>query len=680
MIKISPTQFPIPMTSQQTPRRNSVLLPLSLALTLCATPHTRAETYWFRGATNGNLGTASNWATDDSGTASTTLPTANDDIVFSVTANNNTALNRWSMGGGNRAYASLTLSNSGINYILRISDAGTTNTSVANMTLSAGITNASTAGAFFLGDTDRRVPLRIAAGAGDFVIANNSASAVTLLDTVSLQTANTTNRTLRVDGTGTGSVFFNSGIANGGGSGAVLSLRISNTGAVSIAGSTFTGGTILDAGTIALAAGSALGTGPLVINGGAIGSVTSARTIANAIVVGGDFSLGVTNAGFNSQSTTFNGDVDLGGASRTITMIANSATINGAITNGALIVDGGSVTRNLALGGANTISSLAVTAANLQIANDAALGAGSLTLSNASLSASGGDRAVANAIVLNGDLGLNNTGGANLLTIAADLDLGSSARTLTASNSSVISGIISGVGGSLIKAGSGTLTLASGNTYSDGTDVIDGTFVVNNTTGSGTGSGVLTISNGATLMGSGTISGATTISGIHSPGNSPGLQTFGSDLTYNTGSSVNWDLAGNTADPVARGVSYDGVNVAGDLAFNGTVSLDLIFNSTGSTVNWADALWTSNQQWTIYAVAGTTTGFPSFQLATANWADSEAGLFDTLLSGSSFALAQDGQNIVLNYAVPEPSTYALLGLGTVALAVCGLRRRKRAGH
>jgi len=41
---------------------------------------------------------------------------------------------------------------------------------------------------------------------------------------------------------------------------------------------------------------------------------------------------------------------------------------------------------------------------------------------------------------------------------------------------------------------------------------------------------------------SGTIGGLATISGIHSPGNSPGIETFLSDLSYTGGSSqVIWD-------------------------------------------------------------------------------------------------------------------------------------------
>lgn len=440
----------------------------------CATTQTRAATYWFRGGTNGSLATLGNWATDASGTASDVAPSASDDVVFSVTSSNSIAINRWSMANANRTYASITLSNSGSNYILRTGDAGATNTSTVNLTLSAGITNASTAGAFLLGDTDRRVLLRIAAGAGDFVIANNSASAVTFLDSVSLQTANTTNRTLRVDGTGAGSVFFSGGIENGGGSGAALSLRISNTGAVSIAGSSYTGGTILDAGTLALAAGSALGTGTLVINGGAIGSVTSARTIANAIVVGGNFSLGVTNAGFSGQSTTFNGDVNLGNATRTITLIANSATFGGIISNGGLILNSTSSTRTLTLTNAATYTGgTTIAGGELAVTASGSLASGGAV--NVSASTTGATLTLSG--ITASSLEIASLAGGASGTVA----LGTKNLLISGNGASNnYAGTITGTGGSLTKSGTGTLVLSSANTFSGGVTLSAGTLGVGN--------------------------------------------------------------------------------------------------------------------------------------------------------------------------------------------------------
>jgi autotransporter-associated beta strand protein len=65
-------------------------------------------------------------------------------------------------------------------------------------------------------------------------------------------------------------------------------------------------------------------------------------------------------------------------------------------------------------------------------------------------------------------------------------------------------------GGSLVKTGAGTLTLAGASTYTGGTTVSQGTLVVINTSGSGTGSGAVAV-NAGTLGGSGIIAGPVTV-------------------------------------------------------------------------------------------------------------------------------------------------------------------------
>lgn len=64
--------------------------------------------------------------------------------------------------------------------------------------------------------------------------------------------------------------------------------------------------------------------------------------------------------------------------------------------------------------------------------------------------------------------------------------------------------------GSLIKAGTGVLTLAGANTYSGGTTVKAGTLLVATLGGSGTGSGAVLV-DGGTLGGGGVIAGAVTV-------------------------------------------------------------------------------------------------------------------------------------------------------------------------
>jgi autotransporter-associated beta strand protein len=240
---------------------------------------------------------------------------------------------------------------------------------------------------------------------------------------------------------------------------------------------------------------------------------------------------------------------------------------------------------------------------------------------------------------------------------------------------------LSSSNGSLAKQGAGTLTLSGNNTYTGSTTVSAGTLNVN---GSTSASSSFTVASGATLGGNGTIGGDTTIYGIHSPGNSPGIQTFTGNLTYDTSGgsipTVNWQLSGNTDTDFS---AFDQIVVGGNLAFNTATSLVLDFSGYGD-VDWADPFWTSDQSWVIYDVAGTTTGANNFSIATANWADNSGDSFNTLLSASSFSLGQQGNDLVLSYtagtaSVPEPSQVAASLLALIGLGIY-LWRKKHAAQ
>lgn len=245
----------------------------------------------------------------------------------------------------------------------------------------------------------------------------------------------------------------------------------------------------------------------------------------------------------------------------------------------------------------------------------------------------------------------------------------------------------------LTKLGINTLTLTGSHTYTGATSVTGGTLniasgaslaagsavsVTNNSTiiVNGTIGGTLNAATGTTVYGSGTVTGAATIAGNHNPGNSPGIQTFDSDLTYSGGSStVQWEL---NADAILNSpVVFDQIIVNGDLDFAGLTTLNLVFNGSGSTVDWNDALWTSNQSWTIYDVAGTTTNFGNLQLTTINWLDGSGLAYSSSdNAGGSFALGQNGQDVVLNYTAPVviPEPKAVL-LGAIGLLLLFRRRR-----
>ncbi|WP_048645304.1 autotransporter domain-containing protein [Nitratireductor soli] len=141
---------------------------------------------------------------------------------------------------------------------------------------------------------------------------------------------------------------------------------------------------------------------------------------------------------------------------------------------------------------------------------------------------------------------------------AGDIYLGS--RTLTVGGngqSTEVSGAISdcgptgtecwtpGVGGSLVKVGTGTLTLSGVNTYTGSTSVNAGTLDV-----AGSLVSAVTVNSGGTLTGIGTISGLTlNTGGTLSPGNSIGTMTVVGDATFNAGSTYVVEVeAPNQAD------------------------------------------------------------------------------------------------------------------------------------
>jgi fibronectin-binding autotransporter adhesin len=156
---------------------------------------------------------------------------------------------------------------------------------------------------------------------------------------------------------------------------------------------------------------------------------------------------------------------------------------------------------------------------------------------------------------------------------AGNVLLGSKALTTGGLNTSTtVSGTISGNGGSVVKVGSGTLTLSGANTYTGGTTVAAGTLAANNAGGSATGTGAVQVQGGATLAGTGAVAGTVTIAkgGILSAGNGgAGTLTTGS-LNLAAGAVLDYDLG--QAD-TAGGALNDLVKVNGNLQLDGTLNV-----------------------------------------------------------------------------------------------------------
>jgi outer membrane autotransporter protein len=268
------------------------------------------------------------------------------------------------------------------------------------------------------------------------------------------------------------------------------------------AANTYAGGTNIAAGSLQARVTGALGSGPVSVAGNAsllFGGTADAGKLAIDVAARG--ALPTDNAGFVQF-----GDKSSAGHARIVTQTDASAEFRDSASAGNAVIEnrGGNTTLGFnATAGKAHITNFAGGAINLL--DDAS--AGQATFVNGS----GGlidifDRASADqATVVNQAGGrlrirsLTNDGIAiGALSGAGDVILGAKALTTGGLNTNTeVSGTVSGAGGSIVKVGSGTLTLSGANTYTGGTALKLGRLDVGHSQALGTGS--LAMDDGTTL-------------------------------------------------------------------------------------------------------------------------------------------------------------------------------------
>ena len=332
------------------------------------------------------------------------------------------------------------------------------------------------------------------------------------------------------------------------------SITKQGTGVVTITGAnSFSGGTTINAGTLALSAtGSLLPTAAVMVNG------TATFDISNAI---GGATIG--------DLTTISGTTVFLG-SKTLTFgTALESVVAGAITG-----TGGSITKQgigiATLSGASTFT------------GGTTINAGTLAIG------SGGSLYSSGSVTVNGTAIFDISAFSSGLTIGdlttqpgTNIALGSNVLTFGTGNSTTIAGTIVGAG-SLIKQGTGTVTISQDNTFEGGVNLSQGQITIAAAEALGTGTltmgvgttlsigALIDAENAITLSGAATIDvssgGPGTLSGIIS-GPSGALTKSGGDTlilsganTYGGGTTINGGILELTQD--------------GSLAATGTVTVN----------------------------------------------------------------------------------------------------------
>ncbi len=157
---------------------------------------------------------------------------------------------------------------------------------------------------------------------------------------------------------------------------------------------------------------------------------------------------------------------------------------SGKLSGGSFLNVSGGATLTINAANDYTGGSL-LSAGTVLLGNDAALGAGTVTLAGSVLASDGpAPRTLANAVTVTADTTLGTGPSSGALTLAGPVDLGGVARGLTLDNSVALTGPVSN--GGITKSGAGTLTVDNaGTALSDTIWVNAGKVTLNNGTFTG---------------------------------------------------------------------------------------------------------------------------------------------------------------------------------------------------
>jgi fibronectin-binding autotransporter adhesin len=320
---------------------------------------------------------------------------------------------------------------------------------------------------------------------------------------------------------------------------------------------TYTGATIISAGTLQIGAGGT--TGALSTSSAITNNATLAFNRTNTITQGTDFASVISGSGAVIQQ----------GAGGTL-------VLNGSNTyTGTTSVQDGTLSMNTILdvsGGASAVGA-PTSAANGTIALGSSTTTGTLVYTG---TAQNTDRVIDLAGTTGG--GIIDQSGTGLLKFTSALTAtGAGVKTLTLQGSTAGTGEInaaivdSSSATALAKSGSGTWTLSGTNAYSGATTVNAGTLLVN---GSIATSSAVTLASSAIIGGTGTTSGVTNNGGTIRPGSVLTKSTLTAS-SVNCSGGTNSTVAVRVAGYTTPGTNYDRLTMSGALTLGGSSILSI---------------------------------------------------------------------------------------------------------